>query len=292
MKRCTALAVLFGLGLIAALPGLAARSTGKAQKAGQTSGNRIVTLAPHLAELVCAAGGCGEIRAVSAYTTYPHSLDHTEVVGDERFVSVERLLGLKPTAIYAWDGGTPDWQLAKLRQLGLPLRLVRIDDLEGVASTLEQLGRELGHPGTAADAARQFRDHIAALRQKYAGARKLKVFYQIESSPAYTVNRQSPISEVITLCGGVNVFAQLDTLAAPVSAEAILAARPDVVLHSDSDGRAIRDYWQRFSDLPVAQLRNIYGVDPELLTRAGPRLAQGADAVCEALDLARSVIPE
>ena len=113
------------------------------------------------------------------------------------------------------------------------------------------------------------------------------MFYQIETDPAYTVNVQSPISQVISLCGGINPFASLPTLAAPVSVEAILATAPEVVLHSEHDGRAMHRYWARFPSSTVTRYGTLYGVDANLVTRAGPRLAEGAEVVCGVLDEAR-----
>lgn len=272
-------------GLLLALVALAAQAGGK------PSTQRIVTLAPHLAELVCAAGACNQLVGVGAFTNYPPAVERVPVLSDVSTLNYEFLLKLRPTRVYVWDGGTPAPQLARLKSLGLPVVAVRIDTLEEVASTLRSMGQQLGHAAEGAAAAERYLRRINALKARYAKSRKLKVFYQIETSPAYTVNGQSPISQVIALCGGVNVFASLPTLAAPVSVEAVLAQRPEVVLHSENDRRAIRDYWRHFEELPLVHFDNFYGVNADLLTRSGPRLADGAEAVCEALESARTVLP-
>ena len=272
------------LALLAAVLALTPFTSASARAATK---ERIVTLAPHLAELVCAVDACGELVAVSAFSNYPPAVTRLEVIGDTSHLGYERLLALHPTRIYAWAGGTPDWQLAKLRQLGLPVEALKISSFAEVATTLEQLGKSLGHAEAGAKAAATFRTGLTAIERRHRQARKLRVLYQIETSPAYTVNAASPISEAITLCGGINVFGALPTLSAPVSAEAILAARPEVVLHSEDHDAAIRAFWRRFPTTPVARLSHIYGIDPDLLTRAGPRLLQGAEAVCAALDAAR-----
>ncbi len=281
--RFAVLAAVLALALLL----MAAPKTAGAEAPAQ----RIVTLSPHLAELVCAVDACGELVAVSAFSNYPPELAKLDVIGDTGNLGYERLLALRPTRIYAWAGGTPDWQLAKLRQLGLPVTALQINSLAEVASTLQQLGNSLGHASAGAKAAARFRTGLAELTRRYQHEKKLRVFYQIETSPAYTVNAASPISQVIALCGGINVFGTLPTLSAPVSAEAILAARPDVVLHSEENDRAIRRFWSRFPDTPVSRLHNIYGINPDLLTRAGPRLLQGAEAVCAALNAARAARP-
>lgn len=248
---------------------------------------RVIALGPHLAELACAAGGCGQLVGVIAYSDFPESVKKLPVVGDATQINLEALLALKPSLVLAWDGGTSPTTIERLRGLGLRVEPVRIEKLAEVADALERIGGWLGTAATADVAAADYRRRLSALSARYAGAPPLKVFYQIETSPPYTVNGDSPISQSITLCGGRNVFAGLPTLAAPVSDEAVLAAQPEAVIHSDRDGPAMLKYWSRFpTATPMAKGR-IYGIDADLLARAGPRLIDGAELLCATLDLAR-----
>ena len=163
-----------------------------------------------------------------------------------------------------------------------------MESLDEVAGALERIGVLTGQVAAASAAADEYRQRLLRLRQRYQGAAPLRVFYQIETAPPYTVNRASPISQAITLCGGTNIFAGLPTLAAPVSDEAVLAARPEVVIHGIRDGAEVRAYWARFPQAPVQALGRVYAVDADLLTRAGPRLVDGAEQLCAALARARS----
>ena len=73
---------------------------------------------------------------------------------------------------------------------------------------------------------------LQALRQRYAGVQPVRVFYEIWHQPLMTVNGEHIISDVIRLCGGTNIFADLSTLAPQVSVEAVLAADPQVIIAS------------------------------------------------------------
>jgi len=251
---------------------------------------RVVALGPHLAELVCAAGGCEQLVGVIAYSDFPEPVRRLPVVGDASQVNLEVLLSLRPSLVLAWDGGTSPTTIARLRRLGLRVEPVRVESLEEVAAALERIGAWTGHATEAVAAAGEYRQRLQRLRQRYADALPLRVFYQIETAPPYTVNSASPISQAITLCGGINIFAGLPTLAAPVSDEAVLAARPEVVIHGERDGNEVRAYWARFPQAPVQTQGRIYAVDADLLTRAGPRLIDGAEQLCAALDLAREAL--
>ena len=250
---------------------------------------RVVTLAPHLTELACAAGACDRLVGVSAYSDYPPQVRGLPQVSDAASVNLEAVLGLKPDLVLAWDGGTPPETVARLRDLGLRVVPLKVRGLEDVAEVLRQTGAVLGTEAAANAAAQAYRERLAALRARWRGAATIRALYQIETAPAYSVNHDSPISEAITLCGGINVFAGLPRIAAPVSAEAVLAARSEAVLYGgEENAQAMRDYWARLAGAPAQRLGNLYPVDASLLGRYGPRLLDGVEQVCAALDQARA----
>ena len=248
---------------------------------------RVVTLAPHLAELVCAAAGCEALVAVTAYSDFPPEIKTLPSVGDVAQLNLEALLALQPTQVIAWEGGTPVAQLERLKTVKLPVTALRIAHLDDVATALVQLGTLLGTSTRARTAADDYRQRLAALRAAHAQSAPLRVLYQIETAPVYSINRDSPISEAIALCGGINVFADLPTLAAPVTDEAVLAARPQVVVHGPEDRAAVEAYWARFAEA-ARNHSTLVAIDPDLLARAGPRLVQGVEQLCAALDAVRA----
>lgn len=257
--------------------------------AAQAEARRVVALAPHLAELVCAAGGCARLVAVSAHSDFPPDVGRLPQVGDGWQVNLEAVLAQRPDLIVAWDGGTPVDTIARLRKLGLRVEALPISSLDGVAEALTTVGAWLGTDAAAKAAAGAYRQRLAALRTAHRGAAPLRVVYQIETAPAYTVNGKSPISEAMAVCGGVNVFAALPTLAAAVSAEAMLVAAPDVVFYGGEENSAdIRAYWARLGSTPAAKRGALYPIDADRLARAGPRLLDGIEQVCSVLDRTRA----
>jgi iron complex transport system substrate-binding protein len=249
---------------------------------------RVVTLAPHLAELVCAAGACEDLVGVSAWSDTPARVAGLPQIGDAQRVNLEAVLALKPDLVLAWDGGTPPETVARLRALGLRVESVRVRELDDVAAALEAIGAWLGTPARARAAAAAYRARLSGLRSRWAHAAPLRVVYQIETAPAYTVNRDSPISQAFAVCGGVNVFAGLPRLAAPVSAEAMLAAQPQAVFYgAQENAAAMREYWARLAATPAARAGNFFPVPADRLARATPRLLDAIEEVCADLDLAR-----
>jgi len=166
----------------------------------------------------------------------------------------------------------------RLAELGLPVFRSEPRELEDIATTLERLGTLGGTPKEAQSVAQAFRLRKAELEKRYAKRAKVRVFYQVWNRPLVTVNGDHVISKVIGLCGGQNVFASLPLIAPEIDAEALLRANPEVVLTSDP--AAQRQPW-----LPKARF---YVVPAELIQRHTPRLLDGAELVCRALDETRA----
>lgn len=249
---------------------------------------RVITLAPHLAELVCSAGACDQLVGVVKYSDYPEQVKSLTQVGDAVAVNAEAVLALHPDLILAWDGGTPLRVIEQMRRLGLPLKLIRVQTLEEVGLALLRVGALLGTEDAACAAERDFRQRILALRQRYAHATPIRVMFQLEAEPIFTVNRLSPISEALNLCGASNVFADYTQLAGPVSREAVMATDPDAIVFGKQDQvDLIRAGWTRFPHLRAVRAGNLIGVDANTLARATPRMADGAEALCMALEAAR-----
>src|SRR5690606_31137386 len=140
-------------------------------------------------------------------------------------------------------GGTPLGNVERLRDVGLPVQEVQVRRLADIGDALEAVGQLTGDDNGGRDAARAYRERLALLRERYRDRRRLRAFYQTETAPAFSVNRDSPISEALDLCGADNVFADLPALAAAVGLESVIAAQPEVVVHSrQEDAAAIARY--------------------------------------------------
>lgn len=259
-----------------------------AMMAAADAKERVVTLSPHLAELVCAVGACDQLVGVVKYSDYPPELKTRAQVGDAFAANAEAVLALKPTLILSWDGGTPERIVTQLRRVGLNVQAVRVRTLEDVGTALLRVGALLSVEDAACQAEVAYRQQIETLRGRYANAAPIDVVYQLEPEPIFTINHDSPISEALALCGAHNVFADRPRLAGAVSREAVIAADPDAIVFGKQDDVAgIRAGWERFAGMRAVRSGNLIAVDADTLARATPRMAQGAESLCAALDLAR-----
>ena len=249
---------------------------------------RVISLAPHVTELIYAAGGGARLVGAVSHSDYPEAARQLPRVGDNRQVDIERVLALKPDLLVVWLHGNAERQLEPLRRLGIPLFYSEPASLEAIPDTLQKLGVLLGSEPQARAAAGQFRQRLTALRQQYGQARPVRVFYQVWDQPLYTLNGQHIVSDVLRLCGGVNIFADLPVTAPTVTQEAVIAADPEVILAGEMSGRGATDNWKRFARLRAVRLNQLYTLNGDWLHRPGPRILDGAQQVCERLAQARA----
>ena len=270
-----------------ALAGLAACSEVPDPGPPPATYTRVVALAPNLTELVFAAGAGDTLVGVSAYSDYPAAAASLPVIGDAFNVDHERLALLTPDVLLAWESGMPEHAIDELRRIGYRVEVVRSRKLDDVALALRRIGALTGREAAADRAADEFLDGLRALEQQYAQAATISVFYQVDRQPLYTVNGEHYVSELIQLCGGRNIFADLQALAPAVSVEAVLERDPEVMLASSDAGADAFIEWQRWPGMTAVRRANQYIMPADEIGRATPRLVTAGAAVCEALETAR-----
>lgn len=272
---------------------IAVRDDSGAQVRLKQPARRIVSLAPHITEILFDAGAGDRVVGTVDYSDYPQAASRIARVGSYTELDLETILALKPDLVIAWQSGNPLSQLEPLKQLGIALFLSEPDRVEDVAASLEQFGELAGTSDVARPAAAAFRARLADLRQRYSGRAPVRTFYQMWSEPLLTVGGGQIIGSAIRLCGGVNIFEQLSAMAPEVSLEAVLAADPEVIVASGMDTARPEwlDNWRRWPRLTAAARDNLFFIAPDLIQRHTPRLLDGAERLCRDLQTARQRRP-
>ncbi|MCW7539635.1 cobalamin-binding protein [Aquabacterium sp. A7-Y] len=258
---------------------------------------RIISIAPHATELIFAAGGGPRLVGVVAYSDYPEAAKAIRRVGDNKSLDLEAIAALRPDLIVVWRHGNAQRQLEKLQDLRVPMYQSEPKQLEQIAASIEKLGRLMGSEAEARAEAGRFRARLQALRQQHAGRAPVRTFYQVWRNPLMTLNDTHMVSDIVRLCGGVNVFGGLDRLVPTLSEEAVLQADPEVILtaamgatrnEQSLDGL---EGWRRYARLQAVERGNLVSIDGDLINRPTPRVLQGAEQVCQALEAARRKRP-
>jgi iron complex transport system substrate-binding protein len=250
---------------------------------------RIISLSPHVTELIFAAGGGSRIVGTMSYSDYPEAAKQIPLIGSNSQIDMEKVLALKPDLIIVWQSGNTARQLEQLARLGIPIFNSEPKKLDEIATSLTRFGQLLGTEPTAQAAAQAFRAKQAALASQYRKRDTVRVFYQIWDKPIYTLSGNHIVNEAITLCGGENIFASQKIVAPSVSTEAVLQENPEAIIGGNQYDPvdAGINIWKPYKTMLAVRQGNMFTVGGESLTRSGPRMIDGVKTLCEKIDLAR-----
>lgn len=250
---------------------------------------RIISLAPHLTELIYTAGAGDKLVGVSAYSDYPNAAKTLPQVGDASNLDLERIVMLKPDLVLAWKSNVSPVAVDRLRRLMIPVYVTETRRLAGIPKLLRSIGRLAGTANTADYAAQNFTDRVRELREGAHGQAIISTFIEIWHAPLLSVNGEHIISEVVSLCGGENILAAAPTLTPSIGLETLLEADPGAIIGGGSAATAddFRRVWGKHAGLTAVRRHNIFHVNPDWIQRATPRILFGAEVICKGLNEAR-----
>jgi len=243
--------------------------------------SRLITLSPHLAELVSELGLVEQVVGVSAGTNYPESLNSVPVVGGASSIDFEKVLSLEPTLILAWKEGNKKADIEKLRILGMDVRVLSGTAFRDVLQHLQYLGAIF-------DVSEKSRRIITSLSMKAGALRspnhsaKRNVFVSVWDQPIFTIGGSHLINDGLSFCGAKNVAAEYPFVSGVFSPEQVLLSDADFVLelgslNRDSNLSELFSRVEAFGNLPPVFVAG----DPDLLTRGTPRFLDGVTKLCQ-----------
>jgi iron complex transport system substrate-binding protein len=254
-------------------------------------GHRIVSLSPGLTELAYDAGAGRYLVGAAAvsYTHYPPQAAKLPSVGDAFHIDMERLIALKPDIVLVWASATPPDLLARLKQSDFKVAVFRPRKLEDIVKNLRRIGRLAGTSDQADKAAMHVEKTLRTLRRRHKNETPVTYFYEIGAHPLYTINGKQIISQGIALCGGKNVFADLEKLAAPVSLATVIARDPQAIIAGGNSAKLKRLFapWHQWPKLTAVRNHALFGVPEDQISRATPRMLKGIKKICRDLDKVR-----
>lgn len=244
----------------------------------EASSQRVISLAPHTTELAYAAGMGDVLIAASDYSDYPPETNKLEKVASWQGINLERVLALKPDLILAWRGGNPQKVLDQLSGFGISLFYSDPQTIQEIADNLNQLAAYSPKPEIARQAAAKLLADKQALEQRYQRkGEPVRVFLQFSHQPLFTASGKTLQSEVISLCGGKNIFADSPVPWPQVSREQVLTRKPQLIVIAGEQEKIknVQTFWRGQLDIPVVT------VPEDWFNRSGPRIIQAAEVICQ-----------
>ena len=250
---------------------------------------RVITLSPHLAEMLFNLGALNTLVGVSAYTDFPEELENLPNIGDAFVLDIEKITILEPDIILAWESGTPRNIVDELVNLGFKVKIIKSKTLEDIASSILLLGDVVGKKNEAKKIANEFKTSIKYLKDTFQKKKKLKVFFQIDEKPIFTIGGSHFISELINICGGINIFSNVNQTAPSISEESVVSRDPEVIFSRDLASNKMKlKIWEKFDNMSAIKLDNLFYLNARELERPTSGLVNAGKEICSKLEQARS----
>jgi len=265
--------------------------------------NKIVSLAPSCTEILFALDLGDKVVAVTDYDNYPYNFTAWVKAGNMTSVgafdkpNIEVIASLAPDLILA-TAGVQGESIDALRNLGYKVLVLDPANISGVFKNIELVGKATGKNAEASSLVNNLSNRIEAVVNKVANAAsKPKVYYEVWYDPTslWSAGAKAWQNELIEKAGGVNIFADQPMDYFQSSAEAVIDRNPDAIVLPAAGMGSGPPFWGSIADvkarpgwnsISAVQNDRLYQMDSDILSRAGPRVADAVEA------LARFFYPE
>ncbi len=251
----------------------------------------VVSLAPSNTEILFAVGAGEQTVGRDMFSDYPEAAASLpDVGGSMGAYDLEAVVALEPDLVLA-GGINPPELVNSLENLGLTVYyLPNPATLEEMYANLETVGQLTGHTDDAAALVESLQARVAAVDEKIASvSERPSVFYELDSTdPAkpYTAGPGTFVDLLIDRAGGDNIGSELEGQWAQISLEQLVVLNPDVILLGDSlFGTTVESVKQRpgWEALAAVQNDQVFPFNDNLVSRPGPRLVDGLEALAKQL---------
>lgn len=248
--------------------------------ADQSTPQRIITLSPHLAELVFLLGAGDQLSGVVEHSDYPVAVKNIPRIGGASGLDMERILSIDPDLVLAWQGGSRQTDINSIKALGIKVASINSALLEDIPGSLTVLGKLLNKQQRASALIDEFNADLKRISEKYQNRSSQRIFIEISSQPLMGLTNLHPFGAGLELCGLENIFSEVDKAALVTDLESVLSRDVDYVLlrqKATSDEYAARKDFYRTSDDSTIVFVTF---DEDSAFRQTPRLLDAIDNVC------------
>ncbi|WP_349922416.1 cobalamin-binding protein [Aeromonas veronii] len=250
---------------------------------------RIISLTPHLTELLFDIGAGDRIVATDDASDFPPEVKTRPQVANYRSINLEALLAQKPDLVVAWRSAQSR-MLAPVAQLGIPIFYSEPTDFASLADEMRRLGKLLAlEPGANAQAD-AYMTRLDGLKQQYGQPKPVSVFYQLWYPPLTSVSGSAWPAQAIALCGATNVAAGAKTPYPQIGLEQVIKANPSLILAGSQDP-AVLTHWQQWPMLDAVKHGQLKLINPDELHRFTPRALNAVEQVCTAIQAIQETAP-
>ena len=249
---------------------------------------RIISLAPSNTEILYALGLGDRVVGRTDYDNYPPEVTEKPSIGGFSTTNIEQVVGLDPDLVLAADYHKDDIVPA-LEERGITVLCLAPQNLQQVLDAINLTGKVTGVEKTAADLTASMQKRIDAVTAKtgdLTADQKPRTMYIVWPDPIMVGSGTTLQGELIDKAGGANIAQDLEGYAT-VNLETILADNPQVMIASTGMGEGADAGYtfllndDRLAETDARMNGQVYSVDQDLVSRAGPRIVEALEIFAE-----------
>lgn len=242
---------------------------------------RAVSLAPNLTEIVFSVGAGDKLVGVTSFCDYPEDAKKIQKIGDTMTPNIENIIALKPQIVFVSTASQIETFTKTLDEQKIAYFVTNPQNLDGIYKSINQIGEVFGKEEKARELVDNLKKRVAAVEAKTEKNPRVKTFVQIDKEALYTVGKESFITDLIKLAGGVSVTADLTSGYPKLSKETAFALNPEAIILSESpDNGAPND---AFKNSPAVKNGRIYKINADIISRPAPRVVDALEQIARAL---------
>ncbi|WP_287253329.1 hemin ABC transporter substrate-binding protein [Mesorhizobium sp.] len=243
--------------------------------------SKIAAIGGSITEIVFALGEQDRLVARDSTSRYPEAALKLPDVGYMRQLSPEGVLSVNPSGILALHGSGPKETVDVLKKTSIPfIEVPERYDHEGILEKIRIVGKALGADAKAAALAAEIDVKLLKAAEKQTASikdRKRVLFVlSMRGGKILASGSNTAADGIIRLSGGVNAVDGYSGYK-QLSDEAVITARPDVILMMNNAGPGVSDD-ELFANpsirsTPAGAARKVVRMDGGYLLGFGPRTA-------------------
>lgn len=238
---------------------------------------RIVSLIPSTTELLCALGLADALIGVTVYCVEPRDVVRGKTrVGGEKDPDLAAIRALAPDLVVANIEENRREDVDALRAAGIRVWVTYPRTVAEGLAMIRDLGDVTGARERAWAMLTELEPLYRRVRERAAARRAVRVFYPIWRRPWMTIGADTYVHDLLSTCGGANVFADR-TRYPTVTLDEVATRAPEVILLPDEPFRFRRAHiadFDAYPAVPAVRDRRIHLVDGKPFSWHGPRLAE------------------
>lgn len=251
---------------------------------------RIVSLAPNITEILFALGLGDEVAGVTLDSDYPPAAAAKPKVGTFWQPDIEAVVAARPSLIITLGFEQQRNLAERLRRISYNSLTVNIEKVDELFDAIERIGPAAGRQQQAEELISRIKTKLQHLEALISDKPKVRVLWVVQREPLRVAGRDTFVNEMIEMAGGENAIGPTVNKYPPIGSEQVVACNPEVIIEPamgregvESQRKTALQYWRRFQHLSAVKNRRIYVIDGDTVSRLGPRLYEGTEAIARCL---------